>query len=182
MICSSTCLLRLTVWSSSKGQPLSHSGSIRRGNVRPHRHPHARTGGVPLLRWWGVARDRRCCPYSDTQGSGLLQRELTVVPHIARRKSCFDHFELKPILASSVTGGGQMRPRDFIKVVAGSKPAMFEGPQGGNPRRRAKTIDYRPGGRSASSTLRSAARLAERHRSLASFVWTLEFCKRRRDY
>ena len=74
-----------------------------------------------------MARDRRCCPYSDMQGSGLLQRELTVVPHIARRKSCFDHFELKPILASSVTGGGQMRPRDFIKVVAGSKPAMFEG-------------------------------------------------------
>ena len=38
------------------------------------------TGGVPLLRWCGVARDSRCCPYSDMQGSGLLQRELTVVP------------------------------------------------------------------------------------------------------
>jgi hypothetical protein len=85
------------------------------------------------------------------QGSGLLQRELTVVPHIARRKSCFDHFELKPILASSVTGGGQMRPRDFIKVVAGSKPAMFEGRKvairGGGPKRSitALAADLLPG-------------------------------------
>jgi hypothetical protein len=37
MICSSTCLLHLTVWSSFKGQPLSHSGSIR-GDLYDDKH------------------------------------------------------------------------------------------------------------------------------------------------
>jgi hypothetical protein len=46
-------------------------------------------------------------------GSGLLQRELTVVPHIARRKFLFLKFEFKPILASFRDWGGSMIPRDF---------------------------------------------------------------------
>ena len=95
--------------------------------------------------WWGpltevVRRGPRpsLLPLFRHAGLRIIAARIDRCAHIARRKSCFDHFELKPILASSVTGGGQMRPRDFIK--AGSKPAMFEGRKveirlGGGPKR-----------------------------------------------